>query len=188
MRCGALTERRFGLPGAAPAGEKNDDSKEPEDHALGRSRGGWGTKIHILCDAEGHPLHFHLSPGQTHDSKMLDVVLEGADQTLHDDDGARLAWPLKLAGDKGYRADWIDRYLLELGITPVIPSKENEDRDARSVEFDKDAYRNRSIVECLIGWLKECRRVATRFEKTAINFGGMVKLAFIHRYFSICVL
>jgi hypothetical protein len=73
-------------------------------------------------------------------------------------------------------------YLLSLGIKPVIPSKENEDRSARLVEFDKQAYRRRSIVECLIGWLKECRRVFSRFEKTAKNFGGMVKMAFIQRY------
>ena len=65
-------------------------------------------------------------------------------------------------------------------------SKPVEDRDARPVEFDKAAYRRRSIVECLIGWLKESRRIVTRFEKTAINFAGMVKLALIHRYLRLC--
>lgn len=185
-RCGASTEHPSAQLGAARAGEKNDDPREPKDHALGRSRGGFGTKIHVLCDAEGNPLHFQLSPGQTHDSQMLDAVLAGADEALHDEDGVKLAWPVKLAGDKGYRAAWIDEYLLDLGVTPVIPSKENENREERSVLFDKDAYRRRSIVECLIGWLKECRRVATRFEKTAVNFAGMVKLAFIQRYFRIC--
>jgi transposase len=64
----------------------------------------------------------------------------------------------------------------------VIPSKANEDRAARPVEFDKGAYRRRSIVERLSGWLKGCRRVFARFEKTAKNFGGMVKMAFIQRY------
>lgn len=93
-----------------------------------------------------------------------------------------MAWPVALAGDKGYRADWIDEYLIALGIVPVIPSKDNEDRSARAVEFDKDAYRRRAIIENLIGWLKECRRVFSRFEKTAKNFGGMIKLAFIERY------
>ena len=93
-----------------------------------------------------------------------------------------MAWPLALAGDKGYRADWIDEYLLERGIEPVIPSKENEDHAARPIEFDKQAYRRRSIIEQLIGWLKESRRILSRFEKTAINFGGMIKMAFIHRY------
>lgn len=101
---------------------------------------------------------------------------------MTDGDGDPVAWPVALAGDKGYRADWIDEFLLELGITPVIPSKVNEDRDARAVEFDRDAYRRRNIIERLIGWLKECRRLFARFEKTAKNFGGMIKMAFIQRY------
>jgi transposase len=88
-----------------------------------------------------------------------------------------------MAGDKGYRANWIDEYLLNLGISPVIPSKENEDSNARPAKFDREAYRRRNIIERLIGWLKECRRVLTRFEKTAKNFGGFIKMAFIQRYF-----
>lgn len=99
-----------------------------------------------------------------------------------DHEGVAQACPVKLAGDKAYRADWIDEYLLSEAIQPVIPSKSNEDRDARLVPFDRDAYRNRNIIERLIGWLKECRRVLTRFEKTAINFGGMIKMACIQRY------
>ena len=113
---------------------------------------------------------------------MLDEVLIGADRQLIDADGRALAWPVALAGDKGYRADWIDEYLLALGIEPVIPSKTNQDRDARAVGFDREAYRNRNIVERLIGWLKECRRIFSRFEKTAKNFGGMIRMAFIQRY------
>lgn len=108
-------------------------------------------------------------------------MLVGADESVLDGDGEPVAWPVALAGDKGYRADWIDEYLFELEIKPVIPSKENEDRSARPVEFDREAYRRRSIVECVIGWLKECRRVMTRFEKSAKNFGGMLKMAFIQR-------
>lgn len=57
-----------------------------------------------------------------------------------------------------------------------------EDRDARPVEFDKQAYRRRNIIERVIGWLKESRRVFSRYEKTAKNFGGMIKMAFIQRY------
>ncbi|WAS91349.1 IS5 family transposase [Nannocystis punicea] len=179
---GASTARRSARLAAAAAGGKSTNPEEPKDHALGRSRGGWGTKIHILCDAHGHPLHFHLSAGQIHDQTMVDTLLCGADETLHDEHGTPMAWPVALAGDKGYRANWVDQYLLELGIKPIIPSKENEDRSLRPVAFDKAAYRRRSIIECLIGWLKESRRIATRFEKKAINFGAMVKLAFIHRY------
>lgn len=161
---------------------KKGDPEEPADHALGRSRGGCSTTIHILCDGSGHPLHFHLTPGQAHESTALEEVLEGADRQLLDGDGKRIAWPLALSGDKGYRADWIDECLLDLGIHPVISSKESEDRDARPVEFDREAFRQRNIVERLIGWLKESRRIFSRFEKTAKNFGGMLKLAFIQRY------
>lgn len=161
---------------------KKNDPEEPDDHALGRSRGGFSTKIHILCDAGGLPLGFHLTAGQTHESTVLDELLVAADESLFDEDGERVAWPFALGGDKGYRADWIDEYLLGLGIEPVIPSKESDDRAARPVEFDKEAYRRRNIVERLIGWLKENRRIFSRFEKTAKNFGGMITLAFIRQY------
>lgn len=140
------------------------------------------SKIHVLCDAAGHPLHFELTAGQTHECAAFDTVMAGADAALFDADGEPVAWPVALAGDKGYRARWIDDYLLELGVTPVIPSKDNQDRDDRPVAFDKDAYRDRNVVERLIGWLKECRRVFSRYEKTAKNFAGMIRLAFIQRY------
>lgn len=174
-------------PRAQPrAGEKDREAAEPEDHALGRSRGGWGSKIHILCDGAGRPLHFHVSAGQAHEATLLDTVLLGADERLRDEDGVPMAWPVKLSGDKGYRANWIDEFLLDLGIIPVIPSRRHENRDSRLVAFDEPTYRQRNIVERLIGWLKESRRIATRFEKTAVNFSGMISLAFIHRYFRLC--
>jgi len=81
----------------------------------------------------------------------------GADEQLVDAEGNPIAWPFALAGDKGYRADWVDEYLMNLDINPVIPSKSNEDRNDRNVGFDAQAYRDRNIVERLIGWLKECR-------------------------------
>ena len=158
------------------------ESQEPADHALGRSRGGFSTKIHVLCDGVGHPLGFQLSPGQAHDSQYLDVVLEDVDQKLVDGEGQPVAWPVALGGDKGYRANWIDQYIMDLGILPVIPSKENEDRSTRPFEFDREAYRDRNIVERLIGWLKESRRIFSRFEKTAINYAGMIKMAFIRQF------
>ena len=142
--------------------------------------------IHLLCDANGNPLHFHLTAGQAHESTAVISLLEGAEAQITDADGDPVAWPVALAGDKGYRADWIDNVFLELGIRPVIPSKANEDRDSRLVEFDREAYRRRNVVERLIGWLKESRRVFSRFEKTAKNFGGMIKMAFIERYLRLC--
>lgn len=164
---------------------KKSDPDEPDDHALGRSRGGFSTKIHLVCEADGCPIHFELSAGQAHENTTFVDLLNGIDDELTTGDGELVAWPAAIAGDKGYRANWIDEMLLELEITPVIPSKSNEDRDARPVNFDKARYRQRNIVERLIGWLKECRCVFARFEKTAINFAGMIKMAFIQRYLKI---
>lgn len=173
---------RWSAPPAVPPAEEKRDPEEASDHALGRSRGGFTTKIHLLCDGRGLPLHFELSAGQDHESKSLEALLLGADAFIKDFDDQPVAWPVALAGDKGYRAKWIDECLMDLGIQPVIPSKDNEDRDARPVQFDKSLYRRRSVVEQLIGWLKENRRIFSRFEKTARNFAGMIKVAFIHRY------
>ena len=164
---------------------KKRDPDEPDDHALGRSRGGFSTKIHLICGAEGCPIHFELSAGQAHENTTLVELLNGIDEELTTGNGEPVAWPAAIAGDKGYRANWIDEMFLEMGVTPVIPSKSNEDRDSRSAKFDKDRYRQRNIVERLIGWLKECRCVFARFEKTAINFAGLIKMAFIQRYLKI---
>jgi transposase len=133
----------------------------------------------LLCDSNGHPLHVHITAGQTHESQALETLLEGVEVV---GDEAGMLHPVRLAGDKGFRADWIDEYLLGLGIVPVIPSKVNEHREARPVMFDEEAYVGRNIIERLIGWLKESRRILTRFEKTAKNYLGMLKVAFIHRY------
>ena len=114
-------------------------------------------------------------------------MLNGADAEITDGAGETIAWPIALTGDKGYRADRIDGCLLEGGIQPVIPSKANEDRNARPIEFDQELYCQRNIIERLIGWLKESRRIFTRFEKTAKNFAGMLKMAFIHRCLRILV-
>lgn len=111
-------------------------------------------------------------------------MFSGADARLINRNGKRIPWPKAFGGDKGYRANWIDTFLLALGIQPVIPSRENEDREARGVEFDKELYRRRNVVERLIGWLKESRRIFSRYEKTAKNFGGMITLAFIQQYLS----
>lgn len=125
--------------------------------------------------------------GQAHDNTALVPLLDGTDKSVLDSNGKCIAWPAALAGDKAYRGDWIDELLSEVGIRPVIPSEENEDRAARAREFDRMAYRKRSIVDCLIGWLKECRRVLSRFEKSAKNFGGVIKMAFVERCLRVSV-
>jgi transposase len=133
-----------------------------------------------LSDGKGNPLTATLSPGQDHESRYLDEVLDA--EVISGNEFNDPIVPVRLAGDKGYRMDRIDEALMERGIIPIIPSKSNEDRSSRIVQFDETQYRRRSIIEQLIGWLKECRRVATRFEKRARHYLSMVKLAMIGRY------
>ena len=73
-------------------------------------------------------------------------------------------------------------WLWQHGIKPVIPRKDNERPIGRPPRFDKISYRRRSIIENCVGWLKECRRIITRFEKLAVSYLGMLKLAMIQRY------
>ena len=143
------------------------------------SRGGNTCKIQMICDSAGNPLCFQLAAGQRHESSFFDDVMMEADQTLRSPEGDPVAWPAALACDKGYRYAWVDGYLLDLGIRPVIPSKANEDRDERPATFDREQYRQRNVIERLFGWLKRCRRICTRYEKTAINFAGMIRLGMI---------
>lgn len=92
--------------------------------------------------------------------------------------------PRRVAGDKGYSYPRIRRWLRRHGIRPVIPQRSDQvtQHRGRPLELDKTAYRRRSVIECCIGWLKECRRIGTRFEKLALHFLAMIKLAIIQRY------
>ncbi len=153
---------------------------EPEDHALGRSRGGFGSKFHLLVDGKGTPLEVEVTAGQVHDSQQLEPILRKV--RVRQKRGRPKSRPKRLAGDKGYSSSRIRAYLEGRGIEAVIPYKENEKaREDPDVKFDAKNYKRRSIVEQTIGWLKECRRIGTRFEKLAINFLAMVKLAMIKR-------
>lgn len=86
--------------------------------------------------------------------------------------------PRRLAADKAYSASSIREWLRRRRIRAVIPTKANE---RRRRNFDPKAYKGRNVVERCISWLKEARRVATRYEKLARNFLAMVKLAMIDR-------
>ena len=115
-----------------------------------------------------------------HDSQRLEPILTKV--RVKQKRGRPKGRPKRLAGDKGYSSGTIRRFLKDRGIEPIIPHKDNEKaRHDPAVEFDKETYKRRSIVEQSIGWLKECRRIGTRFEKLAINFLAMAKLAMVKR-------
>jgi transposase len=96
----------------------------------------------------------------------------------------RRSRPKGVAGDKGYSYPRIRQWLRRHRIKAVIPQRSDQQarHHGRPLDFDKEAYRRRSVIECCIGWLKECRRIGTRFEKLALNFLAMIKLAIIRRY------
>jgi transposase len=152
---------------------------EPDHHALGRSRGGFGTKLNLVVESHGIPLSAVLSPGQRHESKFVEPALSAIRLVRPGGRGGRpRTRPRRLAGDKGYSYATVRRYLRSRGIGAVIPTRKDQKPNPR---FDKVTYRRRNIVERVVGWLKENRRLATRFEKLAVNFLAMVKLAMFQR-------
>jgi transposase len=150
---------------------------EPADHALGRSRGGFSTKLHVAVDRHGIPLGLTLTAGQKLEFHTCPQLLESV--SLPRGRGGRpRRRPKVLVGDKGYNARQLLAYLHERGIATVIPRYSNQKIDP---DFDRATYRQRNIVERAVGWLKNFRRLATRFEKYAMTFLGIAKLAAIRR-------
>jgi transposase len=146
---------------------------EPPDHALGYSRGGYGTKVHLLCDEHGIPLGIHLTPGQRNECKAFEPLMK---RVMVATAGAPEGWPEKMAGDKGYSYPEVRDWLANHKIEAVIPTRKNQ----KPLEsFDKEAYRERSLIERLVGWLKERRRLATRYEKLAVNFMAFWLIGFM---------
>jgi transposase len=158
---------------------------EPQDHALGRSRGGFGTKIHLVSDGGGLPLAVELSAGQAHESRFATDVLDAV--RIKQPTGRPRQRPDRVAGDKGYSYTHIRAWLRAKHIKVVIPERKDQQerrasRPGRPLSFDRQAYRRRNVVERCVGWLKEARRVATRYEKLAVHYLGVLKLAMIRKY------
>lgn len=159
------------------AGARHDTKhpNEPDDHALGRSQGGFSTKIHLLIDAVGAVVQVLLTAGQAGETKQLIPLLQPT-QVLDVSNPSKT--PEALAGDKGY-SSVNNRAVLEgLQIEDVIARRVNEHRDPN---FDKAKYKHRNIVERVIGWLKWYRRIATRYEKTAVSYLAMIHFAIFRR-------
>ena len=154
--------------------------EEPADHALGRSRGGWGSKLHLVTDGAGLPLAVEVSAGQAHESKWFEPVMNAV--RIKQPIGRPRTRPRALAGDKAYSNEAIRDWLRRHKIEAVIPRRSNE---RKKCGFDRDKYRRRNVVERCIHWLKEARRIATRYERLAVNFLAMAKLAIIQRCFRI---
>jgi putative transposase len=131
-----------------------------EDEAIGHSRGGFSTKINAVVDALGNPLRFILTPGQVHDSKQSEALIEGFDFD-------------KLLADKGYDSDRFRLVIAAAGAKAVIPSNGSR---SQPIPYDKIIYKDRNLVERFFCKIKQFRRIATRYEKTAVSFAGMLCL------------
>ena len=149
--------------------EENDEMV-----ALGRSRGGYTTEIHVLTDGSGTLLAVTATPGQRHESTEFGILLARCNLSMRRTEKR----PMAIAGDKGYSSTVIRKQIRKLDADDVIPTRSNQTpRD----NFDREIYRQRNIVERTIGWLKESRRVATRYDKLISSYLTFVWLAAMRR-------
>ena len=126
--------------------------------ALGRSRGGFSTKVHVSVDSLGNPLRFILTGGQKHDITQAEGLIDG------------YAGEYVLA-DKGYDSQGFRQHILERGMTPVIPPRSNRKQPC---DYDAHLYRERHLVECFINKIKHYRRIFSRFEKLDTRYLGFL--------------
>jgi transposase len=142
--------------------------------ALGRSRGGVSTKIHVRAEEHGKPLSFALTGGERHDSVALRAVLDsGAVRRAR---GRPRLRPCRVTGDKAFSGRPSRRHLRRRHIGAVIPATAQH---ARRPGFDREAYRARNRVERLFNRLKQFRRIATRYETRTANYLAMLHIAAI---------
>jgi transposase len=125
-----------------------------EDEAIGRSRGGLSTKINIGVDALGNPVRFILTPGQVHDICQAEGLISGFCFE-------------NLLADKAFDSDGFRAAVAERGAEAVIPSSRSR---SQAIPYDKDLYKERNLVERFINKIKHYRRIATRYEKTALSY------------------
>jgi transposase len=157
---------------------------EPDDHALGRSRGGLTTQIHLACDGRGRPLAILLTPGQRHDSICARPLLERI-HVPRTGPGRPRCRPDQVITDKAYSSRGLRAYPRKRGIVHTIPEKADQQRHrlnrgrrgGRPPRFDREAYRRRNIVERCFNRLKGFRGIATRYDKTATSYEAAVSLA-----------
>jgi len=178
---GASACRRSASQGE-PGGCKKGVSHAP-DEALGRSRGGLSTKLHLSCDGKGRPLSVVVTPGQRHESTQLGQVLDEIRvRRPEGSPGRPRKRPERLIADKGYSYPSCRELLRRRGIQHTIPERRDQrerraQRPGRPPSFDAAVYARRNVVERCVNRLKQWRGVATRYEKRAANYRAMVIIA-----------
>ena len=161
-----------------------DDACDKE--ALGKSRGGLTTKVHLVAEGKARPVSLCVSEGQVHDSKEMEATLEAV-RVPRKGRGRPRKRPGKLRADKGYSYVRCRKALRRRGIRHLIPERKDQKEQrqkkgragGRPVEFVKAEYAKRNVVERCILRLKQFRRVATRYEKRASSYLALVTIASI---------
>lgn len=128
---------------------------------LGRSMGGFTSKIHAKVDALGNPLKFVVTPGQKSDFSQADNLLGTTSKAY-------------VLCDKGYDSDAFRKKIKSQNCTPVIPGKDNR---IIPIEYDKHIYKERNLIECFFSKIKHFRRIFSRYDKDIYSF--MAFLSFV---------
>lgn len=149
---------------------------DAEREALGYSKGGFSTKIHLRREGNGLPVTFLLTVGQRNESVMFEPLIQQGAVKRAGRGRPRLR-PQRVVGDKGYTGQPIRSYLRRRGIGAVIARGDNQSR--QGTRFDRQAYRQRNRIERTFNQLKQFRRIATRYEKQAENYLAMLTIAAI---------
>ncbi|WP_435811113.1 IS5 family transposase [Streptomyces tendae] len=170
---------------AAGARPKGAPADEPDDHALGRSRGGLTTKIHLAADSRCRPLAFVLTPGQAGGAPAFAKVMVRL--RVPRPIGRPRTTPEVVLADKAYSSRAIRSHLRRRGIRAVIPQpsdqathrKRRSSNGGRPPAFDREAYKQRNTVERCINKLKQWRGLATRYDKAATIYLAGLHIAAI---------